>query len=40
MNFTVGEHMQPVKGISNFILGWSLLLFGRLASRGITQLEN
>lgn len=25
--------MQPVKMMSNFILGWSMLLFGRLAAR-------
>ncbi len=31
--------MQPVKGISNFILGWSLLLFGRMASRVLLNLH-
>ena len=31
--------MQPVKGISNFILGWSLLLFGRLAFRLLLNLK-
>ena len=31
--------MQPVKGISNFILGWSLLLFGRMASRVLLNLK-
>jgi len=31
--------MHPVKGISNFILGWSLLLFGRLASRVLLNLK-
>lgn len=31
--------MQPVKGISNFILGWSLLLFGRLAFRVLLNLK-
>ena len=31
--------MQPVKGMSNFILGWSLLLFGRLAFRLLLNLK-
>lgn len=31
--------MHPVKGISNFILGWSLLLFGRMASRVLLNLK-
>lgn len=31
--------MQPVKGISNFILGWSLLLCGRMASHMLLNLK-
>ncbi|MBX3015519.1 MAG: 1-acyl-sn-glycerol-3-phosphate acyltransferase [Caldilineaceae bacterium] len=31
--------MQPVKGISNFIIGWSLLLFGRMAARLLLKLK-
>lgn len=31
--------MQPVMGISNFILGWSLLIFGRMASRVLLNLK-
>lgn len=31
--------MQPVKSISNFILGWSMLLFGRVAARVLLKVE-
>lgn len=31
--------MKPVQGISNFILGWSMLLFGRLAARILLKVE-
>lgn len=31
--------MQPIKSISNFILGWSVLLFGRVAARILLDLK-